>query len=84
MAEEIDLLEAAGGAVAKRAIPAIIALVLLALIIRRWRKRGPSPASRVGRELDRNDLSAAGKVGVVEFTTRNPTTALVDLGDGGA
>ncbi|MGB8994649.1 MAG: SRPBCC family protein [Pseudonocardiaceae bacterium] len=84
MAEEIDLLEAAGGAVVKRAIPAIIALVLLALIIRRWRKRRPSPASRVSRELDRNDLSAAGNVGMVEFTTRNPTTALVDLGDGGA
>jgi uncharacterized protein len=33
--EEIDLLEAAGGAVAKRAIPAITALILLALVIRR-------------------------------------------------
>jgi uncharacterized protein len=36
--EEIDLLDAAGGAVAKRAIPAIAALVLLALIIRWWRR----------------------------------------------
>jgi carbon monoxide dehydrogenase subunit G len=37
--DEIDLLDAAGGAVAKRAIPAIAALVLLALIIRRLRTR---------------------------------------------
>jgi hypothetical protein len=36
-----DLLEAAGGAVAKRVVPAITALVLLALTIRRWRRRGP-------------------------------------------
>jgi hypothetical protein len=38
MAEEIDLLEAAGGAVAKRAIPAIAAFVLLAVFIR-WLSR---------------------------------------------
>jgi uncharacterized protein len=37
--EEIDLLDAAGGAVAKRAIPAIAALLLLTLIIRWWRRR---------------------------------------------
>lgn len=37
--EEIDLLDAAGGAVAKRVVPAITALVLLALVIRWWRKR---------------------------------------------
>jgi hypothetical protein len=39
MAEEIDLLEAAGGAVAKRVVPAMTALVLLALIIRWLRRR---------------------------------------------
>ncbi|HWR48334.1 MAG TPA: SRPBCC family protein [Pseudonocardiaceae bacterium] len=37
--EEIDLLDAAGRAVAKRAVPAIIALILLALVIR-WRRSG--------------------------------------------
>jgi carbon monoxide dehydrogenase subunit G len=37
--EEIDLLDAAGGTVAKRAIPAIAALLLLTLIIRWWRRR---------------------------------------------
>lgn len=39
MAEEIDLLDAAGGAVAKRAIPAFAGVVLLALAIRWWRRR---------------------------------------------
>ncbi|MGH3902317.1 MAG: SRPBCC family protein [Pseudonocardiaceae bacterium] len=39
--EEIDLLDAAGGAVAKRLIPALIALLGLALIIRRLRRRHP-------------------------------------------
>lgn len=38
-AEEIDLLDAASGAVAKRLVPAITALVLLALLLRRWRRR---------------------------------------------
>jgi uncharacterized protein len=37
--EEIDLLDAAGWAVAKRAIPAIAALILLALVIR-WLRSG--------------------------------------------
>jgi carbon monoxide dehydrogenase subunit G len=37
--EEIDLLDAAGGTVAKRAIPAIAALLLFTLIIRWWRRR---------------------------------------------
>jgi carbon monoxide dehydrogenase subunit G len=37
--EEIDLLDAAGGAVAKRAVPAIAALLLLTVIIRWWRRR---------------------------------------------
>ncbi len=36
--EEIDLLDAAGGAVAKRVVPALAAAVLLALIFR-WRRR---------------------------------------------
>lgn len=34
VSDEIDLLDAAGGAVAKRALPALAALVLLALVIR--------------------------------------------------
>jgi hypothetical protein len=37
--EEIDLLDAASGAVAKRVMPAITALAVLALLIRRWRRR---------------------------------------------
>ncbi|MGH3672249.1 MAG: hypothetical protein ACRDSH_16715, partial [Pseudonocardiaceae bacterium] len=37
--EEIDLLDAAGGAVAKRALPVAVALVLLAVVIR-WRRSG--------------------------------------------
>jgi uncharacterized protein len=37
--EEIDLLDAAGSAVAKRLIPALTALLLLALLIRRLRRR---------------------------------------------
>ncbi|HZA17609.1 MAG TPA: hypothetical protein VE645_12100 [Pseudonocardiaceae bacterium] len=35
--DEIDLLDAASGAVAKRLVPAITALVLL--VLRRWRRR---------------------------------------------
>jgi carbon monoxide dehydrogenase subunit G len=35
--EEIDLLNAAASAVAKRLLPALTALLLLALLIRRWR-----------------------------------------------
>lgn len=38
-AEEIDLLDAASGAVAKRLVPAITALALLVLLIWRWRRR---------------------------------------------
>jgi carbon monoxide dehydrogenase subunit G len=47
--DEIDLLDAAGGAVAKRAIPAISALIVLALIIRllRARRRGRRHANPV-------------------------------------
>jgi carbon monoxide dehydrogenase subunit G len=37
--EEINLLDAASGAVAKRVMPAITALAVLALLIRRWRRR---------------------------------------------
>ncbi len=58
MDEEIDLLEAAGGAVAKRALPAIAALVLLAVFIRwlsrrrimsfRFRPRGRQPVQTGG------------------------------------
>lgn len=53
MAEEIDLLEAAGGAVAKRAIPAIAAFVLLAVFIR-WlsRRRIMSVRRQWGRVHD--------------------------------
>jgi carbon monoxide dehydrogenase subunit G len=69
MAEEIDLLEAAGGAVAKRAIPAVAAVVLLILIIRRRLRRRRMMSVRT-------DLGAAGNVGGVEFTTRTH-------GDGG-
>jgi hypothetical protein len=55
VAEEIDLLDAAGGAVAKRAFPAIAALFLVALIVRRLRA-GRKARRRVRREL--NELSA--------------------------
>ncbi|HVE96441.1 MAG TPA: SRPBCC family protein [Pseudonocardiaceae bacterium] len=37
--EEIDLLDAASGAVAKRVVPTITALAVLALLIWRWRRR---------------------------------------------
>jgi uncharacterized protein len=37
--DEIDLLDAARGTVAKRLVPAITALALLALLIWRWRRR---------------------------------------------
>ncbi|MGH3601624.1 MAG: carbon monoxide dehydrogenase, partial [Pseudonocardiaceae bacterium] len=47
IADEIDLLEAAGGAVAKRVVPAIAALVLLALIIR-WLLRRPTRSVDLG------------------------------------
>jgi carbon monoxide dehydrogenase subunit G len=83
MPEEIDLLEAAGGAVAKRAIPALTALVVLALLIR-WLLR--SRRQRAGSFVNSTPptTTPAGNVGVVEFTTRTPPAALVDLGDGGA
>jgi carbon monoxide dehydrogenase subunit G len=55
VAEEIDLLDAAGGAVAKRAFPAIAALFLVALIVRRLRA-GRKARRRVRREL--TELSA--------------------------
>jgi carbon monoxide dehydrogenase subunit G len=45
MTEEIDLLDAAGPAVAKRAIPAIAAIFLLALVIR-WLRRGRKQRSK--------------------------------------
>jgi carbon monoxide dehydrogenase subunit G len=82
MPEEIDLLEAAGGAVAKRAIPAFTALVVLALLIRWLRSRRQRAGSVVNSTPP--TPTPAGNVGVVEFTTRTPPTALVDLGDGGA
>lgn len=82
MLEEIDLLEAAGGAVAKRAIPALTALVVLALIIRWLRSRRQRAGSVVNSRPPTS--TPAGNVGVVEFTARTPPTALVDLGNGGA
>ncbi|HZE01337.1 MAG TPA: hypothetical protein VE155_06180, partial [Pseudonocardiaceae bacterium] len=82
MLEEIDLLEAAGGAVAKRAIPALTALVVLVLLIRWLRSRRQRAGSVVNSRPPTS--TPAGNVGVVEFTTRTPPTALVDLGDGGA
>ncbi|MDQ2788408.1 MAG: carbon monoxide dehydrogenase [Pseudonocardiales bacterium] len=69
MADEIDLLEAAGGAVAKRALPAITGLVVLVLIIRwlvRRRPRGSTPAARAGSPSNGEPARS------------------VDLGDGGA
>lgn len=50
VAEEIDLLDAAGPAVAKRAIPAMVALFLLALIIR-WLRAGRKKRSKARREF---------------------------------
>jgi hypothetical protein len=47
MPDEIDLLEAVGGVAAKRAVPAITALVLVALIIR-WLLRRPRRSLDLG------------------------------------
>ncbi|MGH3605844.1 MAG: SRPBCC family protein, partial [Pseudonocardiaceae bacterium] len=55
MLEEINLLEAAGGAVAKRAIPAVTALILLALLIRRLRRR----RQRIGRVVNSTGTTSA-------------------------
>ncbi|MDQ2883098.1 MAG: SRPBCC family protein [Actinomycetota bacterium] len=69
MTDEIDLLEAAGGAVAKRALPAITGLVMLVLMIRwllRRRPRGSAPAARAGSPSNGEPARS------------------VDLGDGGA
>ncbi|MGH3767583.1 MAG: SRPBCC domain-containing protein [Pseudonocardiaceae bacterium] len=52
VADEIDLLDAAGGAVAKRAVPAVAALVLLALVIR-WLR-----SARKGRRKSRPERIA--------------------------
>ncbi|MGH3550788.1 MAG: SRPBCC family protein [Pseudonocardiaceae bacterium] len=75
MADEIDLLEAAGGAVAKRALPAIAGLVVLVLIIRwlvRRRPRGSTPAARAGSPTRAGSPS------------KGQPARSVDLGDGGA
>jgi uncharacterized protein len=82
MAEEIDLLEAAGGAVAKRAIPAVTALILLALLIRLLRRR----RQRVGRVVNSTGPTSALLETSVQSSSRHgpPETVLVDLGDGGA
>jgi carbon monoxide dehydrogenase subunit G len=52
VAEEIDLLDAAGGAVAKRALPAVTALFVLALVIH-WLRAG-----RKARRKARGQLTA--------------------------
>ena len=68
ISDEIDLLDVAGGAVAKRTIPAAAALVLLILLIRRLRARRRarsaaelialiSPGSTAQPETDRTSLS---------------------------
>jgi uncharacterized protein len=68
VSDEIDLLDVAGGAVAKRTIPAVAALVLLILLIRRLRagRRARSaaelialvsPSSTAQPETDRMSLS---------------------------
>lgn len=82
MAEEIDLLEAAGGAVAKRAIPAVTALVLLALLIRWLHRR----RQRAGRVVNSTGRTSAPLETSVQSSSRHgpPATVLVDLGDGGA
>jgi C4-dicarboxylate-specific signal transduction histidine kinase len=81
MPEEINLLEAAGGAVAKRAIPAITALLLLALLIRRLRRR----RQRARRVVHSTAPTSAPLETSVQSSSRDtPATALVDLGDGGA
>ena len=82
MAEEIDLLEAAGGAVAKRAIPAVTALILLALLIRLLRRR----RQRIGPVVNSTGTTSAPLETSVQSSSRHgpPATVLVDLGDGGA
>jgi len=82
MAEEIDLLEAAGGAVAKRAIPAVTALILLALLIRLLRRR----RQRIGPVVNSTETTSAPLETSVQSSSRHgpPATVLVDLGDGGA
>ena len=84
MAEEIDLLEAAGGAVAKRAIPAVTALVLLVLLIRRLRRRRRQRTGRVVNSTAPTSAPLETSVQSSSPHTPTPATALVDLGDGGA
>jgi len=84
MPEEINLLEAAGGAVAKRAIPAVTALVLLALLIRRLRRRRRQRAGRVVNSTAPTSAPLETSVQSSSRHTPTPATALVDLGDGGA
>jgi carbon monoxide dehydrogenase subunit G len=84
MPEEINLLEAAGGAVAKRAIPAVTALVLLALLIRRLRRRRRQRAGRVVNSTAPTSAPLQTSVQSSSRHTPTPATALVDLGDGGA
>ncbi len=84
MPEEINLLEAAGGAVAKRAIPAVTALVLLALLIRRLRRRRRQRAGRVVNSTAPTSAPLETSVQPSSRHTPTPATALVDLGDGGA
>lgn len=64
VAEEIDLLDAAGGAVAKRAFAVIAALFLVALVVRRLR------AGRRARRRVRRELTA--------LNAPNSTTALLN------
>jgi carbon monoxide dehydrogenase subunit G len=82
MPAEINLLEAAGGAVAKRAVPAITTLFLLALLIRRLRRR----RQRAGRVVNSTGPTSAPLETSVQSSSQHGTlaTALVDLGDGGA
>ena len=53
VADEIDLLDAAGGAVAKRAIPAAAGLIVLALVLRwlRRRRKVRTPSRRPPRSV---------------------------------
>jgi hypothetical protein len=48
--DEIDLLDVAGGAVAKRAIPAVAALFILTLVLR-WLRRRRKARRRIGPAL---------------------------------
>ncbi len=67
VAEEIDLLDAAGGAVAKRALPAIGVLFLLALVIRQLRK---------GRRKAARELTARGAPNSTTALPKGDQTAL--------